>query len=196
VLTKSNEESAQNLIDDLFGPPPLIKGEDLARYRRLHSAIEHEIKPKTFSDKVYVREMTDKLWEQQRYKQNTASLVEAAHVEALASLLRPFYPSGLSAGEDFTTQLALISRGEDRATAMAREYYGGEAKPKRLDELETLLSVHAISPEQIRARAMEICSSTVSALSRMEASCASSLRTLRKEIVHRDVAETNGSGSV
>ena len=39
----NNEESDKNLIDDLFGPPPLIKGEDLARYRRLESAIEHEI---------------------------------------------------------------------------------------------------------------------------------------------------------
>ena len=107
--------------------------------------------------------MTDKLWEQQRYKQNAASLVEAAHVEALASLLRPFYPSNLLTGEGLTSALALISRGEDRATAMAREYYSGEAKPKRLEELETLLSVHAISPEQIRARAMEICGSTISA---------------------------------
>ena len=59
---ENNEESDKDLIDDLFGPPPLIRGEDLARYRRLQSAIEHEINPKTFSDKVYVREMTDELW--------------------------------------------------------------------------------------------------------------------------------------
>jgi hypothetical protein len=185
MLVKSESESTKDLIEDLFGPPPLIKGEDIARYRRLHDAIEHEVGAKTFYDKVHVREMTDKLWEQQRYKQNAASLVEAAHVEALANLLRPFYPSNLLTDEDLTSSLSLISTGEDRATAMAREYYSGEAKPKRQEELDTLLCVHAISPEQIRARAMEICASTISMFNRMEASCASSLRMLRKDIVHR-----------
>ena len=192
MATKSNDESEKNLIDDLFGPPPLIKGEDLARYRRLQSAVEHEISPKTFFEKVYAREMTDKLWEQQRYRQNTASLVEAAYVDALASLLRSFYPSNLLT-EDATTALARISTGEDRATTMAREYYSGETKPKRQDELDTLLSVHVISPEQIRARAMELCGSTISAFARMEASCASSLRMLRKEIVRRDDGGTDAS---
>jgi len=193
MAIKSNDESEKNLIDDLFGPPPLIKGEDLARYRRLQSAIEHEINPKTFFENVYVREMTDKLWEQQRYKQNAASLVEAGYVDALASLLRPFDPSNLLTGEGLTTVLAHISTGEDRATTMAREYYSGETKPKRQDELDTLLSVHVISPEQIRARAMELCGSTISAFARMEASCASSLRMLRKEIVRRDDGGTGAS---
>jgi hypothetical protein len=192
MATKSNDESEKNLIDDLFGPPPLIKGEDLARYRRLQSAVEHEISPKTFFEKVYVREMTDKLWEQQRYRQNTASLVEAAYVDALASLLRSFCPSNLLT-EDATTVLARISTGEDRARTMAREYYSGETKPKRQDELDTLLCVHAISPEQIRARAMELCGSAISTFGRMEASCASSLRVLRKEIVRRDDGGTGAS---
>jgi hypothetical protein len=192
----SSDNSDKNLIDDLFGPPPLIKGEDLARYRRLQSTIEHEINPKTFSDKVHVREMTDKLWEQQRYKQNVASLVEASYVAALASLLRPFYPSSLLTGEDPISALTLISTGEDRATALAREYYSGEANATRQDELDTLLIVHAISPEQIRAKAMEICGSTISLFNRMEGSCASSLRMLRKEIRHRDEGGKNASGAV
>jgi hypothetical protein len=190
-----NSECDKTLIDDLFGPPPLIKGEDLARYRRLQSAIEHEINPKTFSDQVYVREMTDKLWEQQRYKQNAASSVESAHVQALASLLRPFYPSNYLTGEDPMQALTLISSGEDRATALAREYYSGEANTKRLEELDVILGIHSISPEQIRAKAMEICGGFLSTLSRMEANCASSLRMLRKEIVHRGEGGTNASGS-
>jgi hypothetical protein len=55
------------------------------------------------------------------------------------------------------------------------------------------LCVHAISPEQIRARAMEICGSTISIFNRMEANCASSLRMLRKEIVRRDDGGTGAS---
>ena len=33
-------------------------------------------------------ELADKLWQQQRYKQSAASIVDGAYIEALASLLR------------------------------------------------------------------------------------------------------------
>jgi len=84
--------SDDNQQDDLFGEPPLIKGEDSARYYRLFAEIKHEIKPETVFDKIRVRELADKLWQQQRCRRSAASLVESAHIEALASLLRPFNP--------------------------------------------------------------------------------------------------------
>src|SRR5467141_762260 len=118
MLAENQEGSAVSVIDDLFGPPALIKDEDTARYWRLHAAIAHEIKPATVFDKIRVREFTDKLWQQQRCKQGAASIVEGAYVEALASLLRPFDPP------------AMISIGEDAASRMARKYYGGQATAK------------------------------------------------------------------
>ena len=60
--------SDDNQQDDLFGEPPLIKGEDSARYYRLFAEIKHEIKPETVFDKIRVRELADKLWQQQRCK--------------------------------------------------------------------------------------------------------------------------------
>jgi hypothetical protein len=195
MLVKRSEESAKDLVDDLFGPPPLIKGEDAARYYRLRGAIEHERKPKTFTDWTDVREMTDKLWEQQRYRQNTASLVEAAYVEALAGLLRPFHPTNIMSNEDISIRVWRILRGEDIASAMAREYYSGEANAQQIEELESILRVHGITPEQIRARATDICSGSILAFHRMEANASSSLRTLRKEIAHRKLAENNVSSN-
>jgi hypothetical protein len=171
-MLASKEESIGSQLDDLFGPPPLIRGENAARYWRLHSAFEHDIKPKTFSEKVYVRELTDKLWEQQRYKQNVASLVESAHIEALADLFRPFIPRTLSIDEE-------------PANVMARDYFSGEVDNKRLEHIETQLLIYGITPEQIRAKAMQLCGSGISMFSRMEANCGSSLRMLRKENVRR-----------
>jgi hypothetical protein len=91
-------------LDGLFGPPPLIKGEDKARYWRLHAAITDQMKPKTVYDKIRVRETTDKLWQQQRCKQSAASIIESAHIQALAILLRPFNSPTISIGEDAATE--------------------------------------------------------------------------------------------
>src|SRR5271169_4159451 len=104
------KDSPTDQMSDLLGPPPLIRGEDHARYLRLQAAVEHQIQPKTIFDMIYVRELTDKLWQQQLCKQSAASLVEGAYIEALASVLRPFCPPTFSLDED------------DTATTMARDY--------------------------------------------------------------------------
>jgi hypothetical protein len=134
--------------------------------------------PKRFSKKIYVREYTDKLWQQQRCKQSAASIVEGAYIEALASLLRPFNPP--------TT----ISIGEDAATEMARDYYSGKADAKRMAEMDFRLAVLGISTEQIRAKAMQLCGNGVLMFNRMETNCETSLRMLRRENDRRPVVET------
>src|ERR1700680_140608 len=138
MLTENHEGSAESRIEYLFGPPPLIRGEDAARYWRLHAAITHQMKPETVLEKIHVREIVDKLWQQQRYKQNAASIVESAYIEALECLLRPFIAPSLSIDEHAASQ-------------MAREYYNGEANSKKMEEFNTLLAQYGITEEQIRA---------------------------------------------
>jgi hypothetical protein len=175
MLASNPKDSAITQIDDLFGAPPLIKGEDTARYWRLHAAIAHEIKPETVFDKIRVREFADKLWQQQRCKQSAASLVEGAYIEALASLLRPFIPR-------------TISIGEDAASEMARDYYS-EAKAEKVEAVDFLLALYGISADQIRAKAMQLCGGGISMFNRMETDCATSLRMLQKENDRRLAAE-------
>jgi hypothetical protein len=186
MLTKKEEPNGSQ-VDDLFGPPPLLRGEDKDRYWRLHAAIDYDVKPVTLFDRIYVREMTDKLWQQQRCRQSAASIVEAAYINALASLLRPFNPPN-SITDEFATLMA-GSRGDDVATTMARDYYGGEAKPNRVAEVKSCLATHGISQEQIRAKAMQLCGSDISLFNRMESNCETSLRMLRKEQVRRHEGE-------
>jgi hypothetical protein len=168
MLAEYKDDSAVSQMDDLFGPPPLIKGEDVARFWRLHAAIAHGSKPETIFDKIRVREITDKLWQQQRCKQNAISLVEDAYMEALASLLRPF-------------NSPTISFGEDAASSMARDYYSGAANAKQMEAIESCLAQYGITEERIRAKAMQLCGGAVLMLYRMEANCENSLRMLKKE---------------
>jgi hypothetical protein len=184
MLAESQENSAINQMDDLFGEPPLIKGEDTARYSRLLAAIADEIKPETIFDKIRVREFTNKYWEQQRCKQGAASLVEGAYIEALASLLRPFISP------------PMISMGEDAASEMARDYYSGEAKAKKVEAVEFFLVQYGITQEQIRAKAIQICGGGVLMFNRMETNCETSLRMLKKENDRRPaVANADVRGS-
>src|SRR6476620_2220711 len=78
-------------LDDIFGKPALLKGEDRERYGHLQAAVEADIKPKNIFDRMLVREQTDKYWEELRYKRSSAALIDSAHIEALASLLGPIY---------------------------------------------------------------------------------------------------------
>jgi hypothetical protein len=167
-------------IDDLFGAPPLIRGEDLARYERLLAAIEHEIKPKTIFDKIRVRELTLKYWELQRCQQNVVALVEGSRIEALANLLRAFIePAFMSFGD------------EDAACKMARDHYSGCTEPDELNKVHGLRDLHAISDEQIRAEAMRLCGPGVLMFIRMETSCETSLRQFQKEHDRRLAAENS-----
>ena len=51
-------------IDDIFGEPALLQGVDRERYMRLHAAVEADIQPKNVLDRIQVREMTNKVWEE------------------------------------------------------------------------------------------------------------------------------------
>jgi hypothetical protein len=183
MSTNKLKNSTADQMSDLFGPPPLIRGEDLARYWRLQAAVEHQVQPKTIFDQIYVRELTDKLWQQQRCRQSAASLIEGAYIESLESLLRPFIDP------------PEMQFGEDPETAMARDYYSGNADDKRLKEIKCLLQIHGITDEQIRAKAMELCSGGISMFNRMEAHCEQSLRMLRKENACRS-SDEDSAGDV
>jgi hypothetical protein len=156
---------------DLFGEPPLIKGEDKQRYCRLLAAVTHEIKPKTLFDEVLVRDMTDKLWEQQRSKQNVAALVTSTFIEALACLLRVAMPPQISMS--------------DPALEIARDCYSGHTNSDKMEEITTYLEHLGITQEHIRAKAMQLCGGDVAMFNRMSTSCETTLRQLRKELERR-----------
>ena len=61
----------------------------VGEYERLRAAIEREIDPKSIFDKIRVRDLTDKVWEERRLKRSQAALIESALVQSLAMLFAP-----------------------------------------------------------------------------------------------------------
>ena len=68
---------------------------------------------------------------------------------------------------------------------IAREYFSGDTKPDRLEELSSYLEDVGIAQEHIRAKAMQLCGGDVAMFNRMATSCESTLRLLRKELERR-----------
>ena len=93
------------------------------------------IEPKTILDRIDVRDITDKIWESQRYKRLEPRLIESACVSALAHILAPLFELDHARGLEVATM-----------------YYSPDAvKRKRAAQL---LSDHKITDEMILAKAL------------------------------------------
>jgi len=160
---------ATNRFYDLFGKPPLIKGEDEASYLRLRDAVEEEIKPKTFFAYMEVNDLTNKCWEQLRLQRFSPALIESACIEALAILLRPF----VKEAPDF----------KDAHEDIARFYYVGLKGAKGRAILYVMQC--GITDDQIFALAMQLRGPGLLLIDRMVSNREVVCRILRKEIERR-----------
>jgi len=131
----SDEQNEPKESLDFFGPPPLLRGEDEALYRALLSEVERMIEPKTILDRMDARDITDKIWEAQRYKRLEPRLIESASVSALAHVLLPIFDLDHA-----------------RAFEAANMYYGQDSLKHKL--AADLLSPYKITDEMILAKAL------------------------------------------
>jgi hypothetical protein len=72
---------------DVFGPPPLIPGEDLAAYRALLERIAAAVHPKDFLERMWVRDAVDLEWDVLRGRRMKAQIVKIAQGRHIAKLL-------------------------------------------------------------------------------------------------------------
>jgi hypothetical protein len=158
----SDEQNEPKESVDFFGPPPLLRGEDEALYRALLAEVERMIEPKTILDRMDARDITDKIWEAQRYKRLEPRLIESASVSALANLLVPvFIPNSVAAFE------------------AANMYYGQDSRKRRV--AADLLAHYKITDEMILARALAQSGSAIGNIDRLIAARERSRNNLFKD---------------
>ena len=131
----SDEQNEPTESLDFLGPPPLLRGENEGLYFALHAEVERTINPKTILDRIDVRDVTDKIWETQRYKRFEARLIESHCVSALAHILAPIFDLDHRAG-----------------FKAANRYYGRNPLERKV--AAELLSHYNITDEMILAKAL------------------------------------------
>lgn len=62
----------------LFGPAPLIEGENAATYDEFLAKISSAVKPKDFLEEIWVRDVVDLSWEALRMRRIKATLLKSA----------------------------------------------------------------------------------------------------------------------
>jgi hypothetical protein len=73
----------------LFGPPPLLEGEDTAAYDELLVRISGAVKPADIFEEIWVRDLVDLVWEAIRLRRLKASLMTATAYRGLEQILKP-----------------------------------------------------------------------------------------------------------
>jgi len=104
----------------VFGPPPLVAGEDAAAYEALRARVAVAVAPADVLEEMWVRDVVDLDWEAQRLRRLQAALLRVAAHEGLAVVLTPLL--GLSGAHDLAARrvralLAAAGLGQDAVTA-------------------------------------------------------------------------------
>jgi hypothetical protein len=80
----------------LFGPPPLIEGEDAAAYDELSTEISAAVNPADIFEDIWVRDITVLYWEVLRLRRLKVNLMTATAYNGLGTVLQPLLDEGLS----------------------------------------------------------------------------------------------------
>jgi len=87
-------------VDSIFGPPPLLPGEDAAAYEALLARVSADVKPQDIIEKIWVRDIVDITWEVFRLRKIRGGLAAQKISEVLQNRLErcgveesPGYPS-------------------------------------------------------------------------------------------------------
>jgi len=80
----------------LFGPPPLLEGEDSAAYDELLARISGTIKPGDVLEEMWVRDVVDLSWENFRLRRLKTNLLTANAHRGLKTVLESIATPGLA----------------------------------------------------------------------------------------------------
>jgi hypothetical protein len=99
----------------IFGPPPLLKGEDAAAYDDLLARVSGNLKASDIFEEIWMREIVDLIWERFRWRGHLASFHESAIPKSLAPEI------GELAHDVAEAQIDLVRIREARYDLLARD---------------------------------------------------------------------------
>src|SRR5208282_342377 len=88
---KSKSQSASKAVSrhSLFGPPPILEGEDAAAYDELFGRVCAAVKPVDVIDEMFMADVVVSEWEVLRWRRFKLNLIRARALRALEDFLAP-----------------------------------------------------------------------------------------------------------
>ncbi len=142
-----------SLAHAVFGPPPLVEGEDADAYADLLARVSAVVKPADILEEIWVRDVVDLVWEALRLRRVKASLVQASLHTGIHAVLYPVLgynrASKLSSGFAEREETAVEDVRELLASAgLDMDAVVAEALVARLDAVERI--DHLITNAEMR----------------------------------------------
>ena len=147
IAAPSVPERAQRLA--LFGPPPLIEGEDAGAYDQLVARIFAAVKPVDVIDEMFTADVVFLEWEVLRLRRLKWSLIRAPALKALENFLGENLDDDLYS-EYFADDLAEILQGNllgNSAQTLAREC--AQRKADAVDKVKRILNGRLLDMNQV-----------------------------------------------
>jgi hypothetical protein len=162
-MTEENETD-DNHFTLIFGESALLKGESRSAYDLLRVSVACQLNaPYDVLSQLKVQEITDSIWEAQRYKRFATQLIDTGYLEALEVLLQPICRLNLS-----------MDPGR-----IALDYYHGEEKNRQA--AQKIVRGAGITEDQIQVRALLVGAGQFSYLDRLAANRSATLKGLMKD---------------
>jgi hypothetical protein len=157
-------------LDDFFGKPTLLSGDDRISYRKFRKELSKILQPKNLLDEIEVQEIVDNIWEARRYQKLGTKLVDAERMSAFEHLMNSRF-GGVS------------EAGEQMAAVFARKVY-----PDGMTEADFLKKV-GLSAELVQARSVLMAAEEFSIFERLVSDRINARKTALKEYTRRKRAD-------
>ena len=87
-------------LDEIFGPPPLIRGENLVAYQSLYNSVRAALKPTDVIDELSARDLVDVYWDILRLRRLRAKLLTTDAHLGVRTLMEPLSTRPAKKGDE------------------------------------------------------------------------------------------------
>jgi hypothetical protein len=157
---------ASSQLDEVFGRPALLKGEDRASYRELQKEISESMHPENFLDALEVQEVIDNIWEGRRFQKMGTKLVDAERRKAHERLTNSRFGYVSEKDEEWLESIA------------------GKPYPDEMTEADVLRKV-GLSIELVQAHALLLAAEYLGVVDRLASNRVSARKTSLKDYARR-----------
>lgn len=136
----------------MFGPLPLLAGEDAAAYDDLLARVSGHLKPSDIFEEIWVREIVDLIWESQRWRRQLASFIKTALPQQLEKILKPLVSKPASRRGPFLTRVHAEEEALKAAPELVTDWAAG--KPAAIQRVDDLLVSAGLTMEDVTTQAV------------------------------------------
>lgn len=135
----------------MFGPPPLLAGEDSAVYDRLLADVSVNLKPSDIFEEIWVREIVDLIWEGLRWRRLINEIITAALPSAIERIVQPLLQNQPARNRSFMAQMDAISTTLDGPRRLAAAWTAND--PAAIERVNDLLASAGMTMQTVVAQA-------------------------------------------